>query len=263
MLGELTPQGGTVEYGTKLQIAYYDQQRRQLDESKTVCENVTDGSDSVRVNGQTVHAISYLKNFLFTPDRARSPISRLSGGERNRLLLARLFTRPANVLVLDEPTNDLDLETVELLEELLTEFDGTLLLVSHDREFLDNVTTSTLVLEGDGRIAETVGGYADWARTVRRSEAPQSAREKKPSQRPKPQQPRRLTWKEGKELETLPGRIEALEQEQADLHQRLAAPDFYQQDGDEVRRVVKRAEDLEAELAEVYQRWQDLEDLAD
>ena len=263
LLGELTPQGGTVEYGTKLQIAYYDQQRRQLDESKTVCENVTDGSDSVRVNGQPVHAISYLKNFLFTPDRARSPISHLSGGERNRLLLARLFTRPANLLVLDEPTNDLDLETVELLEELLTEFDGTLLLVSHDREFLDNVTTSTLVLEGDGRIAETVGGYADWARTARRSQAPRSDRPKKPSPRPKSPKPRRLTWKESKELEALPGRIEALEQEQAALHERLAAPDFYQQDGDEVRRVVKRAEDLKAELAEVYQRWQDLEDLAD
>jgi len=167
LLGDLEPSSGVVEMGTNLEIAYFDQQRGQLDESKTVLENITDGHDTVFFGGRTIHSVTYLKNFLFSPDRARSPITHLSGGERNRLLLARLFTRPANLLVLDEPTNDLDIETVELLEELVADFDGTLLLVSHDREFLDNVTTSTLVLEGDGVIAETVGGYGDWARTSR------------------------------------------------------------------------------------------------
>ncbi len=224
LLGDLEPQGGTIELGTNLKIAYYDQQRAQLDETGTVLDNVTGGHEQVSFNGRPLHAITYLKNFLFTPDRSRAPISRLSGGERNRLLLARLFTQPANVLVLDEPTNDLDIETVELLEELLAEFSGTLLLVSHDREFLDNVTTSTLVLEGEGRITETVGGYSDWHRVSRRGPAPAE----KPKRAPRPAvattNARKLTWKEGKELAVLPAEIENLEAEVERIHAHDGGP---------------------------------------
>jgi len=278
LLGELAPTSGAVELGTNLQIAYFDQQRGQLDETRTVLENITGGHDTVLFNGRPVHAVTYLKNFLFTPDRARSPITHLSGGERNRLLLARLFTRPANVLVLDEPTNDLDIETVELLEELVADFDGTLLLVSHDREFLDNVTTSTLVLEGDGRISETVGGYADWARVsqnvvrkareVVRTEARKAAR----SERERMTASRtgmavdtspRLSWKEGRELEGLPTRIEALEVEQRELHGRLADPAFYQSGGREVRAARQRLTELSNQLTVLYDRWSELAERAE
>ena len=241
-----------------------------------------------------LHAVSYLRSFMFTADRLRSPISHLSGGERNRLLLARLFTQPANVLVLDEPTNDLDLETIELLEDLLVSYAGTLLLVSHDREFLDNVTTSTLVLEPGGRIVETVGGYTDWAHVARqrhrrsgrkgghadragradRTDRTDRTETDRGSRRPGAQPngpradgarrdgPRKLTWREGRELAALPERIERLEADQAALHARLAEPDFYQRAGDEVARVVRRSEELARELAAVYARWQELEDLA-
>jgi len=262
LLGELQPQGGQVEHGTKLQVAYFDQQREQLDETKSVQENIIGLGDMVTFNGQPLHIVSYLKNFLFTPDQARSPISHLSGGERNRLLLARLFTRPANVLVLDEPTNDLDIETVELLEELLMEFTGTLLLVSHDRAFLDNVTTSTLVLEGDGRITETVGGYSDWAKVSRRGkEKPAAAA--KPKVRPKPDQPRKLSWKEARELEALPAEIEGLETEQADLHRTMSDPAFYKADGAQVRTATDRLAAVEAKLAGLYARWEELESVGD
>ncbi len=257
LLGKLTPSEGEIGHGTKLQVAYYDQRRDQLDESKTVQENITEGSDMVEVNGQSVHIVTYLKQFLFAPDRARAPISRLSGGERNRLLLAKLFTRPANLLVLDEPTNDLDIETVELLESLLVEFSGTLLLVSHDREFLDNVTTSTLVLEGNGRIAETVGGYSDWERTTRKPAVAKKAHKPKPQ--PKSSGPRRLTWKERKELEALPATIEALETEQSDLHTRVADPVFYREAGEQVAAATTRLDELTAELEILYARWQELE----
>jgi ATP-binding cassette subfamily F protein uup len=233
-----------------------------------VLENITDGNDMVRFGDRMVHAVTYLKNFLFTPDRARAPISHLSGGERNRLLLARLFTRPANLLVLDEPTNDLDLETVELLEELVADFDGTLLLVSHDREFLDNVTTSTLVLEGAGRIVETVGGYSDWARATGTKQSKSKTRKEKAPRAEEGRSvpaagPRRRTWKESRELETLPGRIEELETRQSELHGMMADPSFYQEAGDRIAAVREELAALDEDLAVTFARWEELEGLAE
>ena len=205
LLGELQPQAGTVRHGTNLEIAYFDQLHAQLDDAKSVRENVGGGSDTVTINGRTRHIIGYLKDFLFTAEQAASPVARLSGGERNRLLLARLFTRPSNLMVMDEPTNDLDMETLELLEDLLNEYPGTLLLVSHDREFLNNVVTSTLVLEGEGRVKEYAGGYDDWL-LQRPAEPPPAAQ---PAAKPPPKavpaaRPRRLTYKEQRELEGCP-----------------------------------------------------------
>jgi len=260
ILGELAPDAGTVELGAGLQVAYFDQQRNQLDEERSVQDNVTEGGDMLTVGGRSVHVTSYLQQFLFTPEQLRSPLSRLSGGERNRLLLARLLARPANVLVLDEPTNDLDLETVELLEEQLVAWPGTLLLVSHDREFLDNVTTSTLVLEGEGAVAETVGGYSDWARTRRAAPARAKAAESPTRPRVRPAPARRLSWQEQRELEALPGRIETLDAEQGDLHARLADPAYYQRAGARVAQDRARLEALEAELAALYLRWESLAD---
>jgi ATP-binding cassette subfamily F protein uup len=261
LLGRLVPAAGTVRHGTNLQIAYLDQQRAQLDETKTVQENICGIGDSITFGGRSLHVITYLQNFLFTPDRARSPLTRLSGGERNRLLLAKLFTQPANLLVLDEPTNDLDLETLELLEELVLEFTGTLLVVSHDREFLDNVTTATLALTGDGRVVETVGGYDDWARVSRTA---QQKREKKPADGPlRPEadagRARKLTWKENQELTALPVKIEDLENEQAAIHGRLADPLLYRDAGGEVPDLQRRLAAIGAELAGLYARWEDLE----
>jgi ATP-binding cassette subfamily F protein uup len=267
LLGELEPREGTVRLGSNLQIAYFDQQRHQLDETKTVQENVCENGDTIFFDGRRVHVITYLQNFLFAPDRARSPITHLSGGERNRLLLARLFTRPANLLVLDEPTNDLDLETLDLLEELLLDFAGTLLLVSHDREFLDNVTTSTLALEGGGRVTETVGGYSDWARVSRAARDRAAAAQPKPRKgksRPAPsERPRRLSFKEKQELAALPARIEALEEEQAGLHTELADPDLYREQAARVSELRARLSAVVAELPVLYARWEELEDLGD
>ena len=221
LLGELAPQSGHVRHGTHLEVLYFDQLRAQLDLDKTVQENVGDGNDTVTINGQPRHIIGYLQDFLFTPERARSPVRILSGGERNRLLLARLFTKPSNVLVMDEPTNDLDVETLDLLEELLLEYAGTLLLVSHDREFLNNVVTSTLVLGGDGEVKEYVGGYDDWLRQRRRQATAVPSVAKAAQEKPQPaERPRKLTFKEERELEGLPTRIAALEEEQE-----TAAPD--------------------------------------
>ncbi len=267
LLGELQPTGGTVRLGTGLQIAYFDQQRAQLDETKTVQENVAEsGGDTIVFNGRPVHVITYLQNFLFTPDRARSPITRLSGGERNRLLLARLFAAPANLLVLDEPTNDLDLETLDLLEELLLEFPGTLLLVSHDREFLDHVTTSTLALEGAGRIVETVGGYSEWARVSRAAAtaAPpdRPRKEKRPRRPAAADKPRRLSYKEKQELAALPGRIEELEAEQAEVHAGLADPDLYRTAPEKVASLKARLDEISTELPVLYARWEELESLS-
>lgn len=270
LLGQLTADSGEIITGTKLQIAYFDQQRHQLDETQSLLENVSGGNDTVLFNGRHMHIVTYLQNFLFTPAQARAPITYLSGGERNRLLLARLFTQPANLLVLDEPTNDLDLETLELLEELLVEFEGTLLLVSHDREFLDNVTTSTLALEGGGRIAETVGGYSDWARvsqagkeSVKRKESVTRKgavkKKEKAKAKPKMESKRRLSFKERKELAALPPRIEGLEAEQAELHERLADPKLYQEAPDEVKTIRERLDALEAELFVAYGRWEELD----
>lgn len=264
LLGELPPTTGEVLTGTRLQVAYFDQQRAQLDETKTVLENISDGNDVVLFNGQSMHIVTYLENFLFTPDRARSPITQLSGGERNRLLLARLFTQPANLLVLDEPTNDLDLETLELLEELLLDFDGTLLVVSHDREFLDNVTTSTLALEGQGRVVETVGGYSDWARVSKAARTAEQNAEnsrKIPKAKPKAASQRKLTWKEGRELEALPARIEELETEQTGLHAEMSDPKLYQEAPERAAEIRERLVILEDELATSYARWEELDSI--
>ncbi len=261
LLGELTPQAGTIRHGTNLEVAYFDQLHAQLDESKSVRENVRDGSDSVTINGCTRHIVGYLEDFLFTSEQASAPVARLSGGERNRLLLARLFTKPSNVLVMDEPTNDLDLETLELLEDLLGDYAGTLLLVSHDREFLNNVVTSTLVLEGDGRIKEYAGGYDDWLQQ-RPEILPPTA---KPSTaRPEPKQQslsrgRRLSYKEQREREALPQRIETLEAELGELHRAMADPAFYRKPSAEIVGVNSRLQSLEADVAEAYRRWEELE----
>jgi ATP-binding cassette subfamily F protein uup len=242
-----------------LQVAYFDQLRAQLDEEKSAIENIADGRDTILINGKSRHVLGYLRDFLFSGDRARSLVRYLSGGERNRLLLARMFTRSANVLVLDEPTNDLDAETLELLEELLVEFSGTLLLVSHDRAFLNNVVTSTLVFEGDGRVKEYVGGYDDWIRQKASDPVLPTPSVKPERARSRPEQPRKLSYKELRELEGLPQHIESLEAEQVQLHDKLAEPNFYRQPGAEISRVTARLEELQQELRAAYTRWEALE----
>jgi ATP-binding cassette subfamily F protein uup len=270
LLGQLAPDSGRVRLGTRLQVAYFDQEREQLDPEATVFDCVAEGRESVEVKGRPVHVMSYLRDFLFPPERARSPVKSLSGGERARLLLARLFTRPTNLLVLDEPTNDLDMETLELLEELLAEYDGTLIVISHDRAFLDNVVSSCLVFEGDGRVSEHVGGYSDWRR--QRDAAAAGSTPRRPSSTSDGTRPsesklaarvpvaRKLTYKEQRELESLPQRIEHLEAEQTLLQQRAADPDLYKQAGDEITAVLKRLEEVGAELEAAYVRWELLED---
>jgi ABC transport system ATP-binding/permease protein len=262
LLGELSPQTGVVRHGVRLETAYFDQLRAQLDENKSVADNVGEGNDTVQFNGRSRHIIVYLQDFLFSPERSRSPVRILSGGERNRLLLAKLFTKPSNVLIMDEPTNDLDTETLELLEELLFDYPGTLLLVSHDRVFLNNVVTSTLVLEGQGRVGEYVGGYDDWLRQRRLPEPPSKA-EKVKSGRPKPARERRqmLNFKQQRELEALPQQIEAFEAEQKNLYQAMSDPLFYQQAGDEIARAKARLEALEQEIETASLRWEELESL--
>ena len=268
ILGELAPTSGAVVLGTRLQIAYFDQHRRLLDPEKTVRENISD-SDYVSVRGRSRHVIGYLKDFLFPPERIDSPVAALSGGERNRLLLAKIFTQSANMMVLDEPTNDLDVDTLELLEELLAEYEGTLLLVSHDRTFLDNVVTSTLVFEGEGKFNEYAGGYDDWERYQRQipaALAPVQRRENPTTQSwrvPKRDDgPRKLTYKEQRELETLPARIESLEKEQAELHARMSEGDFYRQPSATITATMDRLESLRLELEASYHRWQELESLS-
>ena len=261
LVGELEPDAGSIRFGTNLQVAYFDQLRSRLNEEKTVAENIGDGNDTVIINGRPKHIIGYLQDFLFTPDRARSPVKILSGGERNRLLLARLFAKPSNVLVLDEPTNDLDIETLELLEELLLEYKGTVLLVSHDRAFLNNVVTGSLVFEGKGRVVEYAGGYDDWLMQrpgeVKDTPAPKTSKKNKSGA--VPDRPRKLTFKEKFELEELPGKIEAIEAEQQDLFEKMADPEFYRNEGPEVSKVGRRAEEIEHLLAEMYERWDELE----
>jgi ATP-binding cassette subfamily F protein uup len=269
ILGELEPTRGEVVLGTRLQLAYFDQHRRMLDTEKSVRENLSD-SDYVTVRGRSRHVIGYLKDFLFPPERIDSPVGALSGGERNRLLLAKIFTQSANMMVLDEPTNDLDVDTLELLEELLSEYEGTLLLVSHDRTFLDNVVTSTLVFEGDGTFNEYAGGYEDWERYQR--QIPDALAEtKKPVTAPavtapveakRTDKPRKLTYKEQRELEALPGKIEALETEQTELHERMGKADFYRQGGGKITATMERIEAVKGELEACYERWQSLESLA-
>jgi ATP-binding cassette subfamily F protein uup len=262
LLGELAPDAGRIRLGTRLEVAYFDQARMQLDPQATVLDTVAQGSDRVLVNGRPRHVMSYLQDFLFAPQRARARVGALSGGERNRLLLARLFAQPANLLVLDEPTNDLDVETLELLEERLLDYPGTLLLVSHDRAFLDNVATSTLVFEGEGRVREYVGGYTDWLRQRPPPAAAGPARaagEAPRRQGARSERPARLGYKEQRELEALPGRIEDLEAEQAELHARSSDPALYQGDPQAVKAVVARLAELEAELSAAYARWEELD----
>jgi len=262
LLGLMEPHSGSVRKGTRIKAAYFDQHREQLDDEKSVMDNVADGSGYVTVNGKTRHIIGYLEDFLFPPERARSPVKVLSGGERNRALLARLFTKPSNVLVMDEPTNDLDTDTLELLEEMLMDYDGTILLVSHDRAFLNNIATSTIVFESDGRLEEYVGGYDDWLRQRRSAVLEQTEKAVKPGRsRPKQERPRILTFKEKKELETLPAQIESLEAERDRLFGMLSNPEFYQQEGSRIPETKARLGELEKEITESYARWELLESI--
>ena len=253
LLGELTPDSGTVRQGTSLSVAYFDQLRRQLDENQTVMANVGDGADYVTIQGKQKHVASYLRDFLFAPERFNQPVSSLSGGERNRLLLAKLLARPANLLILDEPTNDLDIETLELLETLLVDYPGTLLLISHDRAFINQVVTSVLVYEGDGVFHEHLGGYDSYCEDKKQKRTPTI-----------PTQPRtnipKLNFNEQRELSKLPEKIEALEKEIASIHLNMAAPAFYQQATDEIARVQNKLTKYESQLAELYERWNTLEE---
>ena len=260
LLGELQPQQGTIRLGTKLEIAYFDQRRAQLDEQRSVIDNLADGRQFIQIDNQQRHVISYLQDFLFAPDRCQTPVSALSGGERNRLLLAKLFSKPANLFVLDEPTNDLDIDTLDLLEELLAEYTGTVLLVSHDRMFLDRVVTSTLVFE-DGVVNEYVGGYSDWLRQRKSPEAGKRQSTNKPCTTTTTVKPRavKLSYREQRELDQLPQHIEQLETEIDDIHQCMSNPDFYRLPRDEITTRKERLSSVEAELQTAYRRWEELE----
>lgn len=266
LLGELPVDSGNVRLGSKLQVAYFDQARAQLDPEKSVLDNLNQGSEILTINGRQRHVISYLQDFLFPPQRVHSPVKSLSGGERNRLLLAQLFTRPANLLVLDEPTNDLDMETLELLEELLSEFNGTILLVSHDRAFLDNVVTSVLVFEGEGQVREYVGGYEDWHRyqqqrintTVVSSKSPKLAKSAKTNAKAQPEK-RKLSYKEQRELEQLPEKIEQLEIRQQELQEQISDSGFYKQDDAHITATLGQLDEISKKLEQAYARWEALE----
>ena len=265
LLGKLKPQQGEIELGTGLEIAYFDQHRAALREDWNALDNVAEGREYIELDGQRKHVLGYLQDFLFAPERARAPITRLSGGERNRLLLAKLFAQPSNLLVMDEPTNDLDVETLELLEDLLGAYRGTLLLVSHDREFIDNVVTSTLVLEGDGCVGEYVGGYSDWL-AQRKPPAPSAAHDERkppadaiPRRSDEPNAKRKLSYKDARELELLPAHIEALENGIAARTQAMHDPAFFKQDGASITAANQALAALQAELDAAYARWQELD----
>jgi len=270
LLGELQPDSGSVKFGSKLEVAYSDQLRGKLEPDKNLIDNVCGGQEFIEINGKKRHAISYLGDFLFSPERVRTPVKALSGGEQNRAVLARLFSKPANLLVLDEPTNDLDIETLELLEEILLGFEGTVLLVSHDREFMDNVVTSLLVLEGNGVVSEHAGGYSDWlARGGRLVEAvsepagaektsasaPVQVATRAPEKKPRP----KLSYKDQRELEALPGHIDALEQQQQALESTMSEPDFYQQGHTRIKEVTDQLAAIQADLEAAFERWAELE----
>jgi ABC transport system ATP-binding/permease protein len=262
LLGQLQPNTGTIELGTNLQIAYFDQLREQLDPEISVADSVLDGGEFVDTPDGKRHVMSYLADFLFAPARARSPVKSLSGGEKNRLLLARLFTKPANLIVMDEPTNDLDLETLEILEEKLVEYQGTLLLVSHDREFLDNVVTSVLVFEGEARVGEYIGGYADWfalSEQNKKTAAARVAAETVKKEKPKASQPKKLSFKEQRELEQLPVTIDQLETLQTELTAKIASAEFYKQTADAMALTLEQLKTAEEQLAKAYKRWDELE----
>jgi len=268
LLKQLEPSSGAVEQGTRLEIAYFDQLRDQLDPEMTVVDTIADGNDFIEIAGNRRHVMSYLGDFLFAPARARSPVKSLSGGEKNRLLLARLFTKPSNLIVMDEPTNDLDLETLELLEEKLVDFDGTLLLVSHDRAFLDNVVTSVFVLDGSGEVDEFVGGYSDWinhAKQVKQAETVKVSKQEKPAAQTPPRSgaKKKLSFKEQQELDKLPELIGELETKQAELNRQISAPEFYKKDQAIVAKTLDELKQIDAELERVYQRWDELEALAE
>jgi len=262
ILGQLQPDAGTVRLGTKIEVAYFDQLRGQLDPEKSVIDNVSGGRESIEINGQTKHIIGYLQDFLFSPERARTPVKALSGGECNRLLLARLFSQPANVLVLDEPTNDLDIETLELLEEILLNFDGTILLVSHDRRFLDNVVTSSVVFEGKGQVREYVGGYQDWLRqrpTEKAEPAVVKTASKANDSQPVKKQNKKLSYKLQRELDMLPAQLEEAEQALEALQAVVAAPDFYAGDHEQVAEALAKLHQQEQQLETLMERWVELE----
>ncbi|WP_205340618.1 ATP-binding cassette domain-containing protein [Denitrificimonas caeni] len=276
LLGDLQPTQGSIEVGTKLEVAYFDQLRHQLDPEKTVIENVGEGSDTIMIDGQSKHVLSYLGDFLFSPQRARTPVKALSGGERARLLLAKLFTRPANLLVLDEPTNDLDVETLELLEEVLMEFKGTVLIVSHDRAFLDNVVTSTLVFDGSGKVREYVGGFDDWLRqggSIRllgaadEMEAPVQAAAVADVEQMSPpiavvdsaEPKKKLSYKLQRELDAIPGQIEGLETELTQLHAQVSQADFYQQPIETTEAVLAQITTVQEQLDALIERWAELD----
>lgn len=270
LLKQLEPDSGTVEQGTRLEIAYFDQLRDQLDPEMTVADTVADGNDFVEIAGSKRHVMSYLADFLFAPARARSPVKSLSGGEKNRLLLARLFTKPANLIVMDEPTNDLDLETLELLEEKLVNYDGTLLLVSHDRAFLDNVVTSVFVLDGTGRVDEFVGGYTDWMSHCQQAKQAEVAKKATAVKQEKPATntaertatKKKLSFKEQQELDRLPDMIDELEARQAELNQQINDANFYKNDKETIAKALTELEKTTAQLEQVYERWNELEALA-
>lgn len=261
LLGQLQPHTGKVTLGTKQSIAYFDQMRDQLDEEASVLDNLSEGREFIEINGARKHIIGYLQDFLFAPDRARSPVKALSGGERNRLLLARLFSKPANILVLDEPTNDLDIETLELLEELVFNYNGTILLVSHDREFVNNVVSNTLVFEKDGKVSEYVGGYDDWLRQRSQDSASGTVKSAKPAQKEikGKAQKTKLSYKEQREIDELPVKIEKLEMSLQQVHAKMADPEFFQQDKDEIVKVQNFLTETERTLADCYRRWEELE----
>jgi len=260
LTGELLPSGGQLRHGTNLQTVYFDQLRNQLDEERTVKQNIADDHDQVIINDKPRHIYGYLQDFLFSPDRARTPVKVLSGGEKNRLLLAKLFTQPANVLILDEPTNDLDMETLDLLEELLLDYSGTVLLVSHDRTFLNNVVTSSLIFDGKGKIEEIIGGYDDWLATQKQPDA--KPKEKAVKKTRKTERARKLSFKEKRELEQLPETIDSLETEQTSIHEQMADPEIYKTDnGALVSQMKERLQDLETELEAAYKRWEELDQI--
>ncbi len=264
LLGELKPTTGSIVIGTKLEVAYFDQFRAQLDDNASVIDNLSQGREFVEINGNRKHVIGYLQDFLFAPERARSPVSMLSGGERNRLLLARLFSKPSNILVLDEPTNDLDIETLELLEELVMEYKGTVLVVSHDREFVNNVVTSTLVFEGDAQVNEYVGGYDDWLqyRKASAKSVNDAANDNAASQsagQSKANKAKKLSYKDQRELDALPAQIETFESEVALLHKLMASDTFYKQEKQEIKKLQDQLQHAESGLSHCYNRWQELE----
>ena len=263
LLGELKPGSGTIKNGTRLEIAYFDQFRAQLDDTASVIDNLSQGREFVEINGKRKHVIGYLQDFLFAPERARSPVSMLSGGERNRLLLAKLFSKPSNILVLDEPTNDLDIETLELLEELVMDYTGTVLLVSHDRAFVNNVVTSTLVFEGNAQVNEYVGGYDDWLKQSKDKAGAEKKQvgsvAKKPAMAKKAMKSKKLSYKDQRELDSLPAKIETFENEVEALQSQMASDEFYRQDKDTIIALQKLLENTQADLAHCYTRWEELE----